>query len=520
MKKYLRYLGPFLVATIFVLAVYLLYHKLKSYSIADIRDSVNRISQGRILVSMLLMGINYVILVGYDWLALKAIHKTLPMPRVGLVSFVGQAVSYNFGALLGGTSVRYRFYSAWGFTIPEIVRLVLMLAVTFWMGALGLCGLIFLIAPPIIPDELLAKMPMTDVRILGAVLLLVACSYLILCCTVRKPVHVFGKEFVFPSPHIAFAQAVVAGLDLIAAAGCMYVLLPGNMGISFVEFLPSYLMAQVAVVLTHIPGGVGVFELVIINLTQTTETQTVFAAVLLFRLIYFILPLLAAALVLAVYEIRQRRDVFRDAGRWLSVLSHSIAAYMAFAAGALLLARSLWPVDGVLLPPGMMHFFPAPLTALGHFMMAFVGAALLFVSYGLERRQARAFSLAVGLLCLGCVGSLLYGLSWITTSMAGVVLLTVCLARRHFYRSSFFWEERIPVYWLGGALGVLILTAAVGGALYHIHGSSFALWGRDDVGMGRRVAWNFLGITVGLAASWAWRARRRTRSPHSASDGS
>ena len=82
------------------------------------------------------MIVNYIILVGYDWLALKAIHKSLPLPRVGLVSLVGQAVSYNFGALLGGTSVRYRFYSAWGFSLVEIVRLVLMLAVTFWVGAL------------------------------------------------------------------------------------------------------------------------------------------------------------------------------------------------------------------------------------------------------------------------------------------------------------------------------------------------------------------------------------------------
>ena len=149
------------------------------------------------------MVINYMILVGYDWLALKAIHKQLPLPRVALVSFVGQAVSYNFGALLGGTSVRYRFYSAWGFSLTDIVRLVLMLAVTFWVGALGLCGIIFMIAPPVIPDELLRHMPIADVRILGVILFMVACSYLVLCFTVRKPVHIFGKEFVFPAPHIA-----------------------------------------------------------------------------------------------------------------------------------------------------------------------------------------------------------------------------------------------------------------------------------------------------------------------------
>ena len=313
MKKYLRYLGPVLITALFVLAIYLLYHKLKAYSIAQIRESIQQVSTGSICFSIGLMIVNYIILVGYDWLALKAIHKSLPLPRVGLVSLVGQAVSYNFGALLGGTSVRYRFYSAWGFSLAEIVRLVLMLAVTFWVGALGLCGVVFLLAPPVIPDELLAKMPIHDVRFLGGILLAIALSYLVLCFTIRKPVHVFGKEFVFPVPRIAVAQMVVAGVDLIAAAACMYVLLPGDLGIGFIDFLPSYLMAQVAVVLTHVPGGVGVFELVILHLTHTPREQAVFAAVLLFRLIYFILPLLAAAALLAVYEARQSRNTLREA---------------------------------------------------------------------------------------------------------------------------------------------------------------------------------------------------------------
>lgn len=307
MKKYLRPLGSVAVAAIFVLAVFLLYHKLKTYSIAEIRESLGQISYGRIGASIALTVVNYMILVGYDWLALKAINKSLPLPRVGLVSFVGQAVSYNFGALLGGTTVRYRFYSAWGFSVSEVVRLVLMLAVTFWVGALGLCGLIFMVAPPVIPLELSGKMPIADMRVLGVLLFLVACSYMTLCFVVRKPIHVFGKEFVFPSPRIAVAQALVAGVDIVTAAACMYVLLPGESGISFITFLPGYLMAQVVVVLSHIPGGVGVFELVILHLTQTVDERTVFAAVLIFRIVYFIIPLLVAAALLALYEARQRR---------------------------------------------------------------------------------------------------------------------------------------------------------------------------------------------------------------------
>ena len=305
MKKYLRYLAPLLVLAIFILAVYLLYDKLKAYSIAQIRAAIDQIPYTRLFLSFILAIVNYFILIGYDWLALKAIHKTLPMSKVSLVSFVGQTVSYNFGALLGGTSVRFRFYSVWGFSIHEILHLVLMLAVTFWIGAMGLGGIVFLIAPPEFPPELLAKMPLHNVRLLGALLTGIAVLYLVLCFFVRKPVHFFGKEFVFPTPKIAIAQVVVSWVDLICAAACMWVLLPSTIGVGYLQFLPGYLMAQVAVVLTHIPGGVGLFELIIIHLTNTDQEQVVFAAVLMFRLIYYILPLLCAAVVLAVYEVRR-----------------------------------------------------------------------------------------------------------------------------------------------------------------------------------------------------------------------
>lgn len=317
MKNVWRYIGHVLVACIFVGAIYLLYRKLSVYSVAQIQESMAQIPCWRLLASAGLMIINYIVLVGYDWLALIAIHKRLPLRKVGLVSFVGQAVSYNFGALLGGTAVRYRFYSSWGFTVPEIVRLVLMLAVTFWVGALGLCGTLFLVSPPEIPASLLDNMPVKDVRILGGILVAIALSYLAICCYAREPVHVFGKEFVLPPLRIAFMQAAVAGVDLIAAAGCMYILLPGDLHLSFTQFLPGYLMAQVAVVLTHVPGGVGVFELVILHLTHTPREQVVVAAVLCFRIIYFILPLLAAAMTLVIYEMRVRQNVFEDVKRWM-----------------------------------------------------------------------------------------------------------------------------------------------------------------------------------------------------------
>lgn len=510
MKKYLRYLGHLLICAIFLLAVYLLYNKLKAYSIAQIRASLEQISYARMGLSLVLMVINYLILVGYDWLALKAIHKNLPLPRVGLVSFVGQAVSYNFGALLGGTSVRYRFYSAWGFTITDIVRLVLMLAVTFWVGALGLCGVIFIFWPPIIPDALAQNMPITDVRVLGYILAAIASSYLILCFCARRPMHIFGREFVFPSPRIAIAQCIVAGVDLIAAAACMFVLLPGDIGINFMEFLPSYLMAQVAVVLTHIPGGVGVFELIILELTHTPQEQVVFAAVLLFRLVYYIIPLLAAALLLAAYEARQRRDVLREAGRWLSVLSHTISSYLAFVGGLILLVSATLPTSWKNLPL-LMQEWPKSLLGAGHFLCALSGAALLFASYGLERRQRRAFQITVWLFCLGILGALLKGFAWEPALMAAVLLMAICIARRRFYRTSFFFMEKIPAYWLIGAFSALGVAFLLGWFLYHPAWGKAATWGFDRPFNASRTLTAYIGIVAMLFIAWMWRLWKRRK---------
>lgn len=512
MKKYLRFLGHLLICAIFVLAVYLLYNKLKTYSIAQIRESIQQISYGRISFSLFLMIINYMILVGYDWLALIAIHKKLPLPRVALVSFIGQAVSYNFGALLGGTSVRYRFYSTWGFSIAEIVRLVLMLAVTFWVGALGLCGVIFIFHPPVIPDALAANMPIQDVRVLGFILTALASLYLILCIAIRKPLHIFGKEFFFPHPKIAIAQCIVAGIDIIAAAACMFVLLPENIGITFIDFLPSYLMAQVAVVLTHIPGGVGVFELVILELTHTPHAQTVFAAVLLFRLIYYIIPLLAAAVLLAVYEARQRAHMMREAGRWLSVLSHSITAYLVFVAGLILLVSATLPTILQKLPQ-IFQELPRWVMGIGHFVCALSGAALLFVSYGLERRQNRAFILVVVLLIAGIFGALLKGFAWETALMVASILLAVCLAKKRFYRTSFFFEEKLPLNWLGAAFSAMGVVFLLGWFLYHPAWDRAATWGFEHSFNASRTLLAYGGIIAMLVMAWMWRfwMRKKTK---------
>ncbi|MBP3730489.1 MAG: UPF0104 family protein [Mailhella sp.] len=305
MKKYLHVLGKILIALICALACWLLYHKLKAYSLQEIITSVLNIHPAQLLSAVLLVALNYIILIGYDWLAVKAIRRKLPLSRISFVSFTGCAVSYNLGALLGGTTVRYRLYSAWGFHPLDIVRLVLMLAVTFWIGALGLAGGVLLFAQVHVPPEL--GIDPSHIRPLGGALFSLAILYLVLCWYAKgRTIKIFKKEFSLPTLNIAIAQTCVACADLIVAAACLFALLPDHSQITFADFLPSYLLAQVAVVLTHVPGGVGVLEVILMHIIHGVQPERLFGAILVFRVLYYLIPLLISAAMLFFYEFRLR----------------------------------------------------------------------------------------------------------------------------------------------------------------------------------------------------------------------
>lgn len=313
-KKYLPYLGKIVVLLICLLACWLLYNKLKQYSMQEIIDSILHIQHRQLILAVVLVILNYAILVGYDWLAVRAIHRRLPFSKISLVSFTGCAVSYNLGALLGGTTVRYRLYSAWGFHPLDIVRLVLMLAVTFWIGALGLAGGVLLFATVHIPPEL--GIDPSHIRPLGAALLALCLLYLFVCWWAKgRSVRIFKKEFALPELPIALAQTGVACADLLVAAACLFVLLPENSSISFFDFLPNYLLAQVAVVLTHVPGGVGVLELILMHIIHGVVPQRLFGAILVFRVFYYLIPLLFSVIILCLYEIRLRRRTPEEIAR-------------------------------------------------------------------------------------------------------------------------------------------------------------------------------------------------------------
>jgi uncharacterized membrane protein YbhN (UPF0104 family) len=294
-------IAPILVLTIIGIAGFILYRELRQHSFEDYRKALVQIHPWRMGLCVGLMVVNYLVLIGYDYIAVKSTGHPLPLRRVAFASFVGFAMSYNFGSLLGGGSVRYRLYSHWG-----LVQLVMILGITFWFGVFGLAGVVFLLWPMDIAPEL--NIPAANTNSLAWVLIGLAAAYLLVSAIWKKPVHFWGREWRFPGFWMSAAQLGVAALDFLVAAACFWVLFPAHLQIGYTEILGVYLLAIVAGVLTHAPGGAGVFEAVIVA-TAPTEQQPAFtAACVLFRVLYNWLPLLVAGPLYLMFERRISRQ--------------------------------------------------------------------------------------------------------------------------------------------------------------------------------------------------------------------
>jgi uncharacterized membrane protein YbhN (UPF0104 family) len=298
--------APIVVLIIVVIAGFILYRELRHHSLEDYRKALVQIHPWRMGLCVGLMVVNYAVLIGYDYIAVKSTGHPLPFRRIAFASFVGFAMSYNFGSLLGGGSVRYRFYSHWGMKPAEIVQLVMILGITFWFGVFGLAGIVFLLWPMDIAPEL--NIPATNTTSLAWALISMAAAYLLVSAIWKKPVHFWGREWRFPGFWMSAAQLSVAAVDFLIAAACFWVLFPAHLNVSYTEILGVYLLAIVAGVLTHAPGGAGVFEAVVVAIAPQDQQPAFTAACVVFRVLYNWLPLLIAGPLYVMFERRIRQQ--------------------------------------------------------------------------------------------------------------------------------------------------------------------------------------------------------------------
>ncbi len=514
MKKYLQYVGPVLVIGVFLVAGALLHRELRQYHMHDIKTAIEEIPAWRIGVALGLTVLNYLVLIGYDYLAVRAIRHPLPLGKIALASFTGFTTSTNFGAILGGTSVRYRLYSAWGMSAGEILQLVVMMGVTFWVGAFALAGVVFVVQPIQMPEKL--DLPFNSVHPLGYILLAVTVVYVLLTATPWRSLRVGEVRIQVPSTGMTIMQLFVAAADLIVAAGCLYMLISHDLTVGYWQFLGVYLLAVVAVIITHVPGGLGVFELVILTVSAPQALPSMVAALLLFRIIYYLLPLFVALLLLAGNEIALQRAaaarMWKAFGRLSGNLVAGLLAWSTLIAGAVLLVSGALPALQRR-QPLLEGSIPLSLIEVSHFTGSIVGALLLLLALGLHRRLDTAWWLAVGLLIVGVVSSVLKGMHFEIAAILLIITVSLIVFRRRFYRHGALLHERLTTGWIA-AVSLAVVTSLYLGLFAHKHVDyANSLWWQFTLdGDASRFLRSSAGAVLVLLFFTVWKMRSPLRS--------
>ena len=302
-------------SAVFIAAAYVLYSNLRQVPLADFLSELSAFPPIQGMFALLLTTASYALLTGYDYLGLLYIGRMLKFRQFGFTSFIAFAVSHNVGlAVLSGGSVRYRVYSGFGLEPMEIAQIVVFCAFTYGLGITTVGGIV-LSFDPMDVAPILGLSPYI-VRLSGIGLLALGCCYVGASVLWRKPVKIGRWRFHLPSQGSCLAQIALACVDLALAAAVMFVLLPADSAVTYRTFLGIFVMAAAASVLSHVPGGLGVFEAVIVVMLPEVPKAASMSALVAFRCIYFLLPLALATVCMAIYEIRREE---RELG-WLGKL--------------------------------------------------------------------------------------------------------------------------------------------------------------------------------------------------------
>ncbi|SNS46948.1 phosphatidylglycerol lysyltransferase [Azospirillum sp. RU38E] len=457
-------------------------------------------------------GASFLALTFYDRAALAWIGRPMPSPTIMLASFCAYAVgnTAGFGPLTAG-AIRYRFYTPHGLEPEEVARIIAFVTATFGLGLAATTGLGLLIAGDIAALGLPGSVP----RLLG-IAILAGLGLLIWLAGHQGSVQLGKTRLVLPKPRLMLGQMAAAIADIAAAGSALWLLLPG-LDIGWTGFIAVYAVAVGLGVLSHVPAGLGVFETVILAaLGSRVDTEQVLGALLLYRVIYHVVPLLLAGLVVSVLE--TRRAALAVAGSRLGKVGGRMAppvlGTLALVLSAMLIFSGVTPAaDGNL--ELLSDLLPLPLLEGAHFLSSILGLGLFIVARGLVYRLDGAWWAAVAMLPVAILLSLAKGLALTEACLLASLLLLLLFSRRRFDRRSSLLHQTLTIRWLL-AVGVLLLTALT--ILFFVY---------KDVEYAHGLWWQFefseeaprslramlgVGLLAGMAAALSLLGHSRVRS--------
>ena len=310
----LHRLGVLLSLIIIAIAAVVLYRKLHNINVSKVLNAMATVEYRDVAISALFVAAGYFTLTFYDLFALRTIgRKDIPYRIAALAGFTSYSVGHNVGAsVFTGGAVRYRIYSAWGLDPIEVAKICFIAGLTFWLGNVTVLGFGFAYHPQAASD--IDQLPFWLNRVLGIFALVVLAGYI---AWVWRTPRVIGRQnwqVRLPSGPLTLLQIVIGIVDLSCCAMAMYVLVPNDPHMQFVDIAVIFITATLLGFASHSPGGLGVFDAAMLVALWEFDAEELLAGLLIFRLLYYIMPFAVALVVLGIREFRLHFLERRDAG--------------------------------------------------------------------------------------------------------------------------------------------------------------------------------------------------------------
>ncbi|HUE49300.1 MAG TPA: bifunctional lysylphosphatidylglycerol flippase/synthetase MprF [Steroidobacteraceae bacterium] len=480
-----RWVGPLATLLVFGAVVLVLHHQLARLHLKSVLQHLHAIPRAQVLAALGFTALSYWLLTTYEVLALRYLRRAIPYTRILFTSFI----AYSFGHTLGfaaftGAAIRFRLYATACVTAIDVATISAFCSLSLGIGLATVAGLSLLLEPAHAARVL--HLYHTWSLLVGALLLAGVIAYALWACLARGTLEIRGWALRAPGAAIGLAQIALSVMDLSLSSAVLWSLLPQQTHIGFVTFIGVYAAAVIAGIVSHVPGGVGVFEAVMLFALPGVPADALLGSLLAYRGVYYLVPLLFATLLFGSKELSARRSALARAQQlaslYIAPVVPQIAGALTFLAGALLLFSGATPALDERLE-FLDRFLPLAVLEVSHLGGSLVGLGLLVLSRALFRRVQAAYYICAWLLVAGMFASLLKGLDFEEAILLALVLGVLMLGRRAFYRPTAVLSERFTPVWVVSIAGVIVMAVWIG-IVSHRHVSysdelwwTFALYG-------------------------------------------
>ena len=279
-----------------------LYRMLRDIDFALVLVALKASETQDVVLAALFVAAGYFTLTFYDLFALRTIgRREVPYRTAALAAFTSYSVGHNVGAtVFTGGAVRYRIYSAWGLTALDVAKLCFVTGLTFWLGNATVLGLGIAYEPE--AARAIDQLPIWANRLVAITALVVLSAYVGWVWVKPRVIGRAGWTVTLPGGPLTLLQIVIGIVDLACCALAMYVLLPEDPHIDFIRLAVIFVSATLLGFASHSPGGLGVFDAAMLVALIEYDKEALVAGLLLFRLLYYIVPFALALTILGLRE--------------------------------------------------------------------------------------------------------------------------------------------------------------------------------------------------------------------------